>query len=44
MFAYLIKYRGVAQFGGNKRDRCRWQKKGAVVGAAVEIIRQKRRK
>ena len=41
-FVYNVKenrFRGVAQFGGNKRDRCRWQIKGAIVGAAVKIFR-----
>jgi len=34
----------VAQFGGNNRDRCRWQIKGAVVGAAVGIFRRSKAK
>ena len=33
------RFRGVAQFGGNNRDRCRWQIKGAIVGVAVKIFR-----
>lgn len=28
---------------GNKRDRCRWQMKGACVGAAVGKIKEKRK-
>lgn len=28
---------------GNKRDRCRWQMKGAFVGAAVGKIKEKRK-
>ena len=43
VFTKFNKYRGVAQFGGNNRDRCRWQVKGAIVGAAVEICPRPKR-
>ena len=44
IFCLCVKFlkRGT-RVPGNKRDRCRWQMKGAFVGAAVGKIKEKRK-